>query len=150
MSRVLLASLLLTLFAGSLAGQLTITTPADLPDISERITHPGMTLAASGGTLPYFWTVRPLSNLPPGLILDGVSGVVSGTPTTPGNFSFEIRVSDAASGFDDRIFNLRVLSFPVGDEGQPFNRCAAKPTGPSWMIAILALLAIPALRRRRA
>ena len=150
MCRLLAISLLLTLFAGGLYAQPVITTPADLPDVAEGLIYTGVTLAASGGTQPYFWALRPSNILPPGLSLDGVSGDVTGTPTTPGNFSFEIRVSDAASGFDDRIFNLSVMSFPVGDEGQPTNRCAAGPASPLWLLAILALLAIPALRRRRA
>ena len=50
-------------------------------------------LSASGGKKPYSWAV--LDNLPSGLILDPATGRVYGTPTAPGTFSFEAKVTDA-------------------------------------------------------
>jgi hypothetical protein len=52
------------------------------------------TLTASGGSGPRTWTVAPLSTLPPGLLLSA-AGVLSGTPTTAGTFSFSVRVTDS-------------------------------------------------------
>lgn len=51
-------------------------------------------LAASGGTSPYAWNLAS-GSLPPGLSLSGAN--ISGTPTTPGNYTFTIRVADSTS-----------------------------------------------------
>lgn len=50
-------------------------------------------LDAAGGTAPYTWTVSS-GSLPAGLFLSS-SGTISGTPTTAGNSSFIVRVTDA-------------------------------------------------------
>lgn len=52
-------------------------------------------LQASGGTPPYNWSVSS-GTLPGGLTLS-TGGVLSGTPTAAGTFSFTARVTDAAS-----------------------------------------------------
>ncbi|NVN93216.1 MAG: putative Ig domain-containing protein [Desulfuromonadales bacterium] len=53
------------------------------------------TLAAAGGTTPYTWT-RSAGTLPTGLTL-GTSGIISGTPTTAGTYSFTVMVTDSAA-----------------------------------------------------
>ena len=60
MRKVLLALVLFSLFAGALAAQPVITTPATLPwaELGIDYEDPGggpFTLAATGGTLPYTW-----------------------------------------------------------------------------------------------
>ena len=50
-------------------------------------------LTATGGMPIYDWTVSA-GNLPPGLALSK-SGLISGTPTTVGVFSFTVRVTDS-------------------------------------------------------
>ncbi len=52
------------------------------------------TLAASGGTSPYTWSVG--QGFPPGLTLAS-TGAISGTPTTAGTYSFTVQATDAAS-----------------------------------------------------
>src|SRR5208283_5939551 len=52
-------------------------------------------LVATGGQQPYTWTIDS-GTLPPGLSLT-TDGVISGTPTTVGNYGFTLRVTDSQS-----------------------------------------------------
>ena len=54
------------------------------------------TLAASGGTGPYSWSITG-GSLPSGLTLNTSNGLIAGTPRTNGAFSITIEVSDAAT-----------------------------------------------------
>ena len=54
------------------------------------------TLAATGGTSPYTWSVTS-GTLPAGLSLNASTGVISGTPTSPGTASFTAGVTDSSS-----------------------------------------------------
>src|SRR5580692_11596946 len=58
--------------------------------------HYSLTLSASAGTSPYTFTVLS-GNLPAGISLSA-SGVLSGTPTAAGPFTFTIQVQDSTSG----------------------------------------------------
>ncbi|MEV4825762.1 fibronectin type III domain-containing protein [Micromonospora sp. NPDC049274] len=51
-------------------------------------------LTEAGGTSPFSWSVSA-GSLPAGLTLDPVSGLLSGTPTASGTFSFTVRVTDS-------------------------------------------------------
>lgn len=51
------------------------------------------TLTAQGGTPPIIWSVIT-GSLPPGLVLDGPSGNITGTPTTSGTFNFTVLALD--------------------------------------------------------
>lgn len=52
-----------------------------------------VTFTAAGGIAPYVWTVATGSTLPAGLTLSA-GGVLNGTPTTAGSYSFGITVTD--------------------------------------------------------
>jgi hypothetical protein len=71
------------------------------------------TLAASGGASPYTWSaVGNLgSGLPPGLSLSS-GGVLSGTPTGPGYFQFNVTARDANSAIRTLTFWLQI--YPAG------------------------------------
>ncbi|HUC56869.1 MAG TPA: Ig domain-containing protein, partial [Streptosporangiaceae bacterium] len=51
-------------------------------------------LGYSGGRAPYTWSVKS-GKLPPGLTLDKVSGMITGTPTRRGKFALTIKVTDS-------------------------------------------------------
>ena len=54
------------------------------------------TVSASGGTAPYSWSISA-GALPVGLSLGISNGIISGTPTTAGSFSFSAQVTDSTS-----------------------------------------------------
>jgi hypothetical protein len=55
------------------------------------------TLQAAGGKAPLTWTLAPGSALPAGLTLSS-AGVISGTPSSSGSFTFTATVSDSTPG----------------------------------------------------
>ena len=66
------------------------------------------TLTASGGTLPYTWSVAG-GSLPPGLTLSPNSGAISGTPTAAGTFSFKVQVRDAGNPIQTATKSLSLV-----------------------------------------
>ena len=83
-----------------------ITTSSPLPTATEGVQY-SPSLSASGGTTPYSWTHE--GNLPPGLLLSE-AGQLSGQPSTAGNYSFSVQVSDLWGSTANRQFSLTVNS----------------------------------------
>ena len=71
--------------------QITISTAALAP-AQLGVTY-SLQLQAVGGIAPYHWNVVG-GELPPGMALSG-SGVLSGTPTARGQYSFTVQVVDS-------------------------------------------------------
>jgi hypothetical protein len=65
-----------------------------LPAGSEGIAYLA-SIDASGGTPPYIWSLAK-GSLPAGLAMVPGSGVISGTPTTPGNSTFTVSAQDSS------------------------------------------------------
>jgi Putative Ig domain/Ig-like domain from next to BRCA1 gene/Matrixin len=66
------------------------------------------TLAASGGTLPYTWSLASGSGpLPTGLTLNSL-GVIAGTPSAAGTYNFTVKVTDAASATSQKALSIAV------------------------------------------
>ncbi len=89
------------------ASTLSITT-SSLPN-GRTGTAYSQTLAATGGTTPYTWSLAS-GTLPAGMTLAASTGVISGTPTTVGTATFTARVTDAASRTATRSLSITVDS----------------------------------------
>jgi hypothetical protein len=84
-------------------------------------------LSATGGTPPYTWSAT--GTLPPGLSLTP-AGVIAGTPTAAGNFSFTVQVADGGSSSATRALSISVTpalgvvtaSLPEGVPGTAYSQ----------------------------
>ncbi len=97
--------------AGGAGSPVVLT--ANLPDGTEGVAY-SRSLEASGGTLPYTWSVFS-GSVPTGLTLSS-AGVLSGTPTTAGGFTFTARATDGAAQTGSRAFTVTIaaaVSVPV-------------------------------------
>jgi uncharacterized protein YjdB len=88
---------------GTISGSTTLTVqPAPLSITTASLangtvsTAYSATLAASGGTSPYTWSLAS-GALPAGLTLNAGTGAITGTPTAPGTANFTVKVTDSGS-----------------------------------------------------
>jgi hypothetical protein len=91
---------------------LTITSgapPSGGAQTAYGVTKSGFSLAASGGVPPYTWSWAATagSALPPGLSL-AASGLISGTPTSSGNYNVQVTVKDSASPPSQQTANYTI------------------------------------------
>jgi hypothetical protein len=77
----------------NIAAGLSITTTTLPPGLAK--TAYTQTLAATGGTSPYTWSIAS-GSLPPGVTLN-TDGAVTGTPTSAGIFAFVVKATDTSS-----------------------------------------------------
>ncbi len=110
------------------------------------------TLARSGGTAPFVWSLAS-GALPPGLTLSA-GGLLSGTPTMSGAYTFSVTVTDAnGAGVSDTqsytvtIYNaltITALTLPDAEVNFAYNRFLSatggsggnvwsKVSGPTWL-----------------
>jgi hypothetical protein len=82
-------------------------TPVTIPD-AQTLHGYEVAFSASGGTPTYLWTVTT-GALPPGLTLS-VAGVLSGTPTAVGAYSFSVQTTDANGCSGHRAINMIVTA----------------------------------------
>ncbi|HUB66305.1 MAG TPA: putative Ig domain-containing protein [Candidatus Methylacidiphilales bacterium] len=87
----------------------TITTGSPLPSGGVGTAY-NQTLAASGGTTPYTWSLSS-GSLPVGLSLS-TSGAIGGTPTTAGTATFTVQVADANQATATQTFSLTIQPPP--------------------------------------
>ncbi len=91
--------------------QLSMITTS-LPDGQQGLAY-NSPLEAQGGTTPYSWALTG-GQLPGGLVLNGQTGQISGTPTNIGTFNFSVRVTDSSNPAQTATQNLSIEINPVG------------------------------------
>ncbi len=115
--------------AASAATPLSVTTTSPLP-LAPLNTPYSTTLAATGGTGSYTWSVASGSTLPSWLSLNSSTGVLSGTPTTDATATFAVTVTDSASPADTATSGQ--LTLYAGNGGtEPFS---LNMTSGSWAV----------------
>lgn len=92
-----------------------VTTPTVLNNTSV-VNQPFSFTLAGVGTGPFTWKISA-GALPPGLSLNSSTGVISGTPTATGNYSFEYTVTDTNGNATNVVAQLDVLSSAGGHDG---------------------------------
>ncbi len=65
-------------------------------------------LKATGGLPPYTWSITS-GSLPPGIILNASTGELSGTASSPGVFTFGVKVTETFTNSTTKKFSLRVI-----------------------------------------
>lgn len=118
-----------------------------------------LALAASGGLPPYTWTATdPAKPLPAGLSLSA-AGVLSGTPTTAGDYTSLVTVTDSSAAPQAvrlRVTTAKAAGVPVSQEysGKVAEAAAVTPvpTLSEWALwllsAVMAAVSLGWMRRR--
>jgi hypothetical protein len=99
---------------------LTVVAPpavstTSLPNGTQNVAY-SATLAATGGTVPYTWSITS-GSLPTGLTLTPSTGAISGTPSGTGTSSFTVQVADANSLTATKSLSLTINTSSGGGIG---------------------------------
>ncbi|MEU5692378.1 fibronectin type III domain-containing protein [Actinosynnema sp. NPDC020468] len=97
--------------------------PTVTPNFSPSLTFPAppsgevgvaysTQFTVTGGTAPFTWSVSA-GSLPPGLALNPGTGVLSGTPTTAGSYTFTVQVVDASGQSATKQVTVVIAAQPV-------------------------------------
>lgn len=123
------------LYTGNVTCPGLTMSPGTLPDGSIAVPY-SQTVTTSGGTAGYTYTLTS-GSLPPGLTLSP-TGDITGTPTTPGSYGFNITSTDAygCSTVTAYVINigcptitLAPASLPAGNSSVPYNQSMSSSGG---------------------
>jgi subtilisin family serine protease len=90
----------------------TITSTSPLPGGTVAAAY-STTLQATGGATPYTWS-KVSGTLPPGLSLSG-AGLLAGTSTGAGTYTFRVRATSAASAIGEKDMSLTIAAAPSAE-----------------------------------
>jgi hypothetical protein len=97
-----------------------VVSPGTLPDWTTSRPYT-QTLTASGGTGAHTWATTA-GTYPPGVALNPATGVFSGTPTTPGPYSFTITATDSLGATGSQAYTVTINALPT----------ISTTTAPNW------------------
>ena len=72
----------------------------------------------TGGDSPFSWAISA-GSLPSGVTLNASTGLISGTPTASGNFSFTLKATDSKSVAATKTVSLVIAALPTFTFGSP-------------------------------
>ena len=117
---------------------LRIVTPSLLA-IAEVSVAYSAAFQSDGGARPFVWTSS--GPLPPGLTLDS-TGLLSGTPTAPGDFVFAVQVTDSTGASTSASYEVLVRPFApdllVSAGGLLFTGVSAATTPPVQTVSVIS------------
>lgn len=87
------------------------TLTGNLPDDTANTSY-SFSLARAGGHSPFAYDLSA-GTLPTGLTINATTGVVSGTPTTPGTSNFTVRLTDDAGNITTSPQSITIYSSPT-------------------------------------
>ncbi|MCB9934610.1 MAG: putative Ig domain-containing protein [Planctomycetes bacterium] len=131
------------------SGAITFTNTSPLAAGTVGSVYATVTLTATGGTGPYTYSLANGTSLPAGLSLSA-TGDITGTPTTAGTVSFDVRAVDNVSDSAVASFQITINapSSGSGGGGGDDSKCSTGGDTPySWMM-LLGLLSLAALAFR--
>jgi hypothetical protein len=108
-------------------------------------------LSASGGVAPYTWSI-PSGSAPTGTTINAATGLVGGTPTTPGTYNLTVRATDSNGDPQDfptsitiaAAVDLSSSSFPDGFVGVAYSAGPTTVGGVAPLTYTISSGAIPA------
>jgi len=118
-NEIVFSAVLLLSFAASAQSRLSDLQIQAQPLPSAAIDKPySANIQVNGGTPPLLWKTTK-GTTPPGITLQSTSGILSGTPTAPGEYSFTISVTDAAKKVSSANFTIKVEDYLTVNWKQP-------------------------------
>jgi hypothetical protein len=93
------------------------------------------TFPSGGGVAPLVFSVT-VGSLPAGLTLDTPTGILSGTPTQPGQFSFTIQVMDANGQVASAACSILISGKSTPSNGGAHRKCLVGEILPSRIDAL--------------
>jgi hypothetical protein len=104
-------------------------------------------LAATGGIQPLTWAIVA-GTLPPGLVLDAGTGLITGTPTASGTSGFAAQATDSGTNPSSDTMTLSITVKKSAGKEDDDGGCIASSRNNSWLVAALALFVLVLMRRR--
>ena len=103
-------------------------TTANLTDGYKSYAYPSTQLSVTGGIAPYTFSLKSGNLTTVGLSFNSTTGVISGTPTKAGNYTFTITAKESSCDklAIDRVFSLKVFDpVVIGGPSISGNKCSS-------------------------